>query len=487
MDGKVRTRFAPSPTGYMHIGNLRTALYAYLLAKSNNGVFILRIEDTDRERFVEDTVEVIYETLRQTGLIWDEGPLAGGDYGPYIQSERKSSYLEYANMLLFENKAYRCFCTKERLVALKGSDKNNMYDRACAHLSEDEIKDKLDSGMPFVIRQRMPQAGITKYDDLVYGTIKIENSMLEDQVLIKSDGLPTYNFANVVDDHLMGITHIIRGNEYLVSTPKYNLLYEAFGWEVPKYVHLPLIMSSPTEKLSKRTGSASFQDLINEGFIARAVINYIALLGWSPADTREIFSLDELIEVFDISHINKSPSIFDRNKLEWMNSEYFKAMDEDTFYELSLPYLKRSVKSELDLKKISALLRSRVSFLAQIDEMTDFFDGIRPYDTDIYVHKKMKTDLDISFSALLIIKEGLESHDDFSNDSLYAFLSELAKDKGYKNSQLLWPLRTALTGKPSSPGGATELAGILGKTKTLNRIEDALLLLKEKKGLKNGE
>ena len=487
MDGKVRTRFAPSPTGYMHIGNLRTALYAYLLAKSNNGVFILRIEDTDRERFVEDTVEVIYETLRQTGLIWDEGPLAGGDYGPYIQSERKSSYLEYANMLLFENKAYRCFCTKERLVALKGSDKNNMYDRACAHLSEDEIKDKLDSGMPFVIRQRMPQAGITKYDDLVYGTIKIENSMLEDQVLIKSDGLPTYNFANVVDDHLMGITHIIRGNEYLVSTPKYNLLYEAFGWEVPKYVHLPLIMSSPTEKLSKRTGSASFQDLINEGFIARAVINYIALLGWSPADTREIFSLDELIEVFDISHINKSPSIFDRNKLEWMNSEYFKAMDEDTFYELSLPYLKRSVKSELDLKKISALLRSRVSFLAQIDEMTDFFDGIRPYDTDIYVHKKMKTDLDISFSALLIIKEGLESFDDFSNDALYAFLSELAKDKGYKNSQLLWPLRTALTGKPSSPGGATELAGILGKTKTLNRIEDALLLLKEKKGLKNGE
>jgi glutamyl-tRNA synthetase len=466
----------------MHIGNLRTALYAYLLAKSNNGVFILRIEDTDRERFLEDTVDVIYDTLRKTGLMWDEGPFVGGEHGPYIQSERKDSYREYADLLLDSGKAYRCFCTKQRLLDLKGDDKNNMYDRACSKLSDQEIRQNLDAGISYVIRQKMPPTGITKYDDLVYGTVQIENAMLEDQILIKSDGLPTYNFANVVDDHLMGITHIIRGNEYLVSTPKYNLLYEAFGWEIPKYIHLPLIMKSPTEKLSKRTGSASFQDLMNEGFLPEAVINYIALLGWSPGDTREIFSLAELIKAFDLKHINKSPSIFDRSKLEWMNSEYFKAMDEDTFYRLSLPYLESSIKNTIDVKKISALLRTRVSYLSQIEEMTNFFDSVGSYSTDIYIHKKMKTDLDISYSALTLMQGELKKLDDFSNDTLYTFLSELASNNGLKNSQLLWPLRTALTGKPASPGGATELAEIFGKTETLKRINAAVDLLASEKG-----
>jgi len=477
MANTVRTRFAPSPTGSMHIGNLRTALYAYLYAKSNKGVFILRIEDTDRARYVDGATQLIYDTLKSAGLKWDEGPDVGGKYGPYIQSERKSSYLRYAEELVHAGKAYYCFCSKERLSTLKNDDGISFYDGCCRGLAKDHVIENIKNGIPGVIRQKMPKTGTAWYNDLVYGTVEIENRELEDQVLIKSDGLPTYNFANVIDDHLMDITHIIRGNEYLVSTPKYNLLYEAFGWKAPEYIHLPRIMLSKTESFSKRSGSMSYGDMLNEGFLPQAIINYIALLGWSPGTTRELFSLKELEGCFDIGHINRSPAIFDRNKLLWMNGEYLRMMDKEEFYETVKPYLEKCIVKELDLHSVSSLLQKRVTVLSEISDMVDFFNEVSEYDKNIYVNKKMKTDLEVSLASLRLIYERLSVQEDFSNDALFASLSELASKNGMKNSQILWPLRTSVTGRETSPGGATEIASILGKQETLRRVSDAVALL----------
>lgn len=479
---EIRTRFAPSPTGYMHIGNLRTALYEYLIAKSQGGKFILRIEDTDQGRKVDGAVDVIYNTLKMTGLQHDEGPDVGGDYGPYVQSERMGMYMDYALQLVEKGKAYYCFCTKERLDSLKASNEHGdafaRYDRHCLSLSQEEIEANLAAGKPFVIRQLMPNEGTTTFEDVVYGSITVDNSELDDQILIKSDGFPTYNFANVVDDHTMKITHVVRGSEYLSSTPKYNLLYDAFGWEAPTYIHLPPVMRDAQHKLSKRHGDKSFEDLINEGYLVDAIMNYIALLGWSPSDNQEIFTMDELIKKFNISGISKSPSIFDIKKLTWMNGEYIKAMDFDKFYELAESRLKDAVKTPgVDLKFIAQLLKTRLETLNDIAEMVDFVDKLPEYSTDLYVHKKMKTTPEIALKALKAVVPVLEAHEDWTNDSLYECLMGLAKSMELKNGQILWPVRTALSGKPSSPGGATELAVILGKEETIRRIEEGIKLL----------
>ena len=473
---EVRTRFAPSPTGYMHIGNLRTALYEYLIAKSQGGKFILRIEDTDQERLVEGAVDVIYNTMRTTGLQYDEGPDIGGDYGPYVQSERMGMYMDYAKELVEKGEAYYCFCTKERLESLKESNAEGAafakYDRHCLHLSPEEVQANLDAGLPFVIRQKMPDTGTTTFSDVVYGDITVDNAELDDQILMKADGFPTYNFANVVDDHLMQITHVVRGSEYLSSTPKYNLLYQAFGWEPPVYVHLPAVMRDAHHKLSKRHGDKSFEDLVNEGYLVEAIINYIALLGWSPSDNREIFSLKELEEAFDMSGLSKSPSIFDIKKLTWMNGEYLKAMDFDKFYALAEPKLKEAMpNSNLDLKKIAALLQKRLETLNDIPKLIDFFQTLPEYDIALYTHKKMKTNPEIALSSLQAALPVLEGLQDWSSESIHDALMALVGELGIKNGQLLWPVRTALSGEPTSPGGAMELADILGKEESLRRIQ----------------
>lgn len=473
---EVRTRFAPSPTGYMHIGNLRTALYEYLIAKSQGGKFILRIEDTDQERLVEGAVDVIYNTMRMTGLHHDEGPDIGGDYGPYVQSERMGMYMDYAKELVEKGEAYYCFCTKERLESLKESNAEGAafakYDRHCLHLSEEEVKANLDAGMPFVIRQKMPDSGTTTFSDVVYGDITVDNAELDDQILMKADGFPTYNFANVVDDHLMKITHVVRGSEYLSSTPKYNLLYQAFGWEPPVYVHLPAVMRDAHHKLSKRHGDKSFEDLVNEGYLVEAIVNYIALLGWSPSDNREIFSLKELEETFDMSGLSKSPSIFDIKKLTWMNGEYLKAMDFDRFYALAEPKLKEAMpSSNLDFKKIAALLQKRLETLNDIPKLVDFFQTLPEYDIALYTHKKMKTNPEIALSSLQAALPVLEDLQEWSSESIHDALMALVGELGIKNGQLLWPVRTALSGEPTSPGGAMELADILGKEESLRRIQ----------------
>lgn len=473
---EVRTRFAPSPTGYMHIGNLRTALYEYLIAKSQGGKFILRIEDTDQERLVEGAVDVIYNTMRTTGLHYDEGPDIGGDYGPYVQSERMGMYMDYAKELVEKGEAYYCFCTKERLESLKESNAEGAafakYDRHCLHLSAEEVQANLDAGLPFVIRQKMPDSGTTTFSDVVYGDITVDNAELDDQILMKADGFPTYNFANVVDDHLMQITHVVRGSEYLSSTPKYNLLYQAFGWEPPVYVHLPAVMRDAHHKLSKRHGDKSFEDLVNEGYLVEAIVNYIALLGWSPSDNREIFSLKELEEAFDMSGLSKSPSIFDIKKLTWMNGEYLKAMDFDKFYALAEPKLKEAMpNSDLDLKKIAALLQKRLETLNDIPKLVDFFQTLPEYDIALYTHKKMKTNPEIALSSLQAALPVLEGLQDWSSESIHDALMALVGELGIKNGQLLWPVRTALSGEPTSPGGAMELADILGKAESLRRIQ----------------
>lgn len=483
---EIRTRFAPSPTGYMHIGNLRTALYEYLIAKSQGGKFILRIEDTDQERYVEGAVDIIYNTLKTTGLEHDEGPDKDGGYGPYIQSERMKLgiYMKYALELVEKGEAYYCFCTKERLDSLKESNAEGdafaKYDRHCLSLSKEEIEENLKSGKPFVIRQKMPQEGTTTFTDAVYGTITVENSELDDQILIKSDGMPTYNFANVVDDHLMDITHVVRGSEYLSSTPKYNLLYKAFGWNAPQYVHLPPVMKDAHHKLSKRNGDASFGDLIDKGYIPEAVMNYIALLGWSPSDNTEIFTLDELKEKFNISGLSKSPAIFDTAKLTWMNSEYIKNMDEDKYLSLVIPRLEKVIKNkELDLKKIALLLQKRLETLNDIPTLVDFFDELPEYTTDLYVHKKMKTTEEIALSSLKACVPVLEGITDWNETVIHDTLMNLVGELGIKNGQLLWPVRTALSGKPTSPGGAMELADILGKDESILRIKKGIELLEK--------
>lgn len=482
--GKVRTRFAPSPTGRMHVGNLRTALYAYLITRHAGGDFILRIEDTDQERKVEGAVDIIYRTLEAAGLRHDEGPDKEGDVGPYVQSERveKGIYMEYAKQLVDKGEAYYCFCTPERLAGLKqkveGSDKEiSVYDKHCLGLSKEEVEEKLKSGIPYVIRQNNPTEGSTTFHDDIYGDITVDNSELDDMILIKSDGYPTYNFANVVDDHLMGITHVVRGNEYLSSSPKYNRLYEAFGWEVPEYIHCPLITDEEHKKLSKRSGHSSFEDLIEQGFLSEAIVNFVALLGWSPEDNQEIMSLDELIERFDYHKMSKSPAVFDYGKLKWMNGEYIKKMDPDEFYEKALPYIKSVITKDLDLKKIAGMVQSRIEIFPDIKDHIDFFEHLPEYDPEMYVHKKMKTTKESSLEALKSILPELTDISDWSNDALYESFKAFAERNGLKNGQILWPLRTAVSGKQMTPGGATELMEILGKEESIERIKAGIELL----------
>ncbi|WP_333651010.1 glutamate--tRNA ligase [Lacrimispora sp.] len=481
---KIRTRYAPSPTGRMHVGNLRTALYAYLIAKHEGGDFLLRIEDTDQERYVEGAVEIIYRTLEKTGLIHDEGPDKDGGVGPYVQSERQASgtYLEYAKSLVEKGEAYYCFCTQARLDSLKRTVEGQeimSYDKHCLHLSEKEVKANLEAGMPYVIRQNNPTEGTTTFHDEIYGDISVDNSELDDMVLIKSDGYPTYNFANVVDDHLMGITHVVRGNEYLSSSPKYNRLYEAFGWEVPVYVHCPLITNEEHKKLSKRSGHSSYEDLIEQGFITEAVVNYVALLGWSPVDNQEIFSLEELIRDFDYRNISKSPAVFDVVKLKWMNSEYMKAMDFDRFYELAEPYLKAVIKKDLDLRKVASMVKTRIEVFPDIAEHIDFFETLPEYDPSMYTNKKMKTNSETSLALLKEILPILEAQEDYSNEALYEALSKYVAQKECKTGFVMWPVRTAVSGKQMTPAGATEIMEVLGKEESLERIRKGILLLEE--------
>jgi glutamyl-tRNA synthetase len=473
---EIRTRFAPSPTGYMHIGNLRTAIYEYLIAKSRGGKFLLRIEDTDQARFVEGAIEVILKTLNDVGVKYDEGPDIGGPYGPYVQSQRKSIYKEYADKLVELEGAYYCFCSKERL---EDSPKDNesmtiplKHDCQCKNLSSAEVSGNLNNNTRYVVRQRIPQEGSTTFHDLVYGAVTVENSELDEGVLLKSDGLPTYNFANVVDDHLMEITHVVRGSEYLSSTPKYNLLYKSFGWDIPEYIHLPPIMKTAEKKLSKREGDASFEDFISRGYLAEAIVNYIVLLGWNPGTNDEFFSLQELEKIFNTEGLSKSPAIFDVNKLKWMNGEYLRRLDLEDFHALALPYYKDlSGIQEMNLQKVSALLQKRVEILSEIPEKVDFLNNLPDYDIDLFVHKKMKTDHTNSLNNLKAAKEVIGTIDLWESNNIEESFGNLISQLGVKNGQVLWPLRTALSGLESSPGGAVELAELLGKKETLRRIE----------------
>ena len=480
--GKVRTRFAPSPTGRMHVGNLRTALYTYLIAKHEGGDFILRIEDTDQERYVEGAVDIIYRTMEKTGLIHDEGPDKDGGYGPYVQSERQRSgiYMEYAKKLVEKGEAYYCFCTQERLDSLKknvNGEEIMAYDKHCLGLSKEEVEANLKAGMPFVIRQNNPKEGTTTFHDDIYGDISVDNSELDDMVLIKSDGYPTYNFANVVDDHLMGITHVVRGNEYLSSSPKYNRLYEAFGWEVPVYVHCPTITNEEHKKLSKRSGHSSFEDLLEQGFLIEAIVNFVALLGWSPAGNQEFFTLEELVKEFDYHNMSKSPAVFDMTKLRWMNGEYLKKMDFEPFYAQAEPYLKAVITKPLDLKKIAAMVKTRIEVFPDIAAQVDFFETLPEYDPEMYVHKKMKTTKETSLETLKEVLPLLEAQEDYSNDALYETLAAYVAEKGVKTGFVMWPIRTAVSGKQMTPAGATEIMEVLGKEESLERIRKGIALL----------
>ena len=475
----VRTRFAPSPTGYMHVGNLRTALYAYLTAKSMGGKMILRIEDTDQERQVEGAVDIIYNTMRDTGLLWDEGPDIGGPVGPYVQSERMGIYKEYALKLVEAGAAYFCFCDKERLEEVRELQKASgiapQYDRHCRNLTPEEVQAKLDAGVPYVIRQKVPLEGTTTFDDVVYGSITVENSPLDDQVLLKADGFPTYNFANVVDDHLMGITHVIRGSEYLSSSPKYNLLYEAFGWEIPIYMHCPPVMKDATHKLSKRNGDASYQDLVEQGYLKEAILNYILLLGWSPKGEKEVFSLQEMIDAFDIHGISKSPAIFDTVKLRFLNGEYIRALTPEQFHDMALPWIRKGVKREdVDTGLIASLLQPRCEVLGDIPEQLDFIDELSDYSNELYVSKKMKTNEETSLEVLRQILPVMEAMDDFSDEAVHTAMFDLIAKLGVKNGYLLWPLRIALSGKQFTPGGGVEIAAILGKEESLKRLKKGI-------------
>lgn len=482
---KIRTRFAPSPTGRMHVGNLRTALYEYLIARHEHGTFVLRIEDTDQERFVPEALDIIYNTMKLTGLQHDEGPDKDGGYGPYVQSERMKTgvYLDYAKQLVEKGEAYYCFCTKERLEELRASNKTEdgkeiaKYDKHCLHLSKEEVQAKLDAGVPYVIRQNNPTEGTTTFHDAIYGDIEVDNAELDDMILIKTDGYPTYNFANVVDDHLQEITHVVRGNEYLSSAPKYNRLYEAFGWEVPEYVHCPTITDENHKKLSKRCGHSSVEDLLDQGFLPEAIINFVALLGWSPTEDREIFSLKELEEAFDYHHISKSPAVFDVVKLRWMNGEYIKAMDMDAYMEHALPVVKEVVTKDYDLKKIAELLKTRIEVFPDIKEKIDFFEELPEYDVAMYTHKKMKTNTENSLEVLQDMLPRLEAMTDFSIDKIEEVCKDYIAEKELKNGRVLWPLRTAVSGKQMTPGGAYEIMEILGKDESLARIRKGIEML----------
>jgi len=478
---KIRTRFAPSPTGFMHVGNLRTALYEYLTARHEDGTFVLRIEDTDRERYVEGATQVIYDTMKLAGLDHDEGPDIGGEYGPYVQSERLDMYKPYAEKLVAEGKAYRCFCTKERLEALKeNAPEGTGYDRHCRDLSEEEIQKNLDAGIPYVIRQKMPLTGSTSYHDLVYGDITFPNEDLDDQILLKTDGFPTYNFANVIDDHTMGITHVVRGSEYLSSTPKYNLLYDAFGWEIPTYIHLPLIMGKSVDeegnevisKLSKRHGSTGFMDLVNEGYLPEAIINYIALLGWAPKDTQEIFSLDELIKAFDINGISKSPAVFDYDKLSWVNQEHIKAMTDEEFLQHAKPYYDEAGVDPSCYELLAELLKPRIAKFTEITEKLAFIKNYGDFELELFEHKKSKSTIE---SSKQMLEQALPILDQvqWDRDSITEAMKTLAEKLEVKNSVVMWPVRIAAAGVAVTPGGCAEVMVLLGREESLRRINYA--------------
>ena len=479
--GEVRTRFAPSPTGYMHVGNLRTALYTWLIARHSGGKFILRIEDTDQGRLVEGATDVIYATLRKCGLTWDEGPDLGGPVGPYIQTERRALYGKYAQLLVEKGGAYRCFCDKERLESLHGENGIGGYDGHCRHLTREEIDEKLSRGVPYVIRQRIPDSGSTTFHDAVFGDITVENETLDDQVLIKSDGLPTYNFANVIDDHLMGITHVVRGSEYLASAPKYNLLYEAFGWEVPTYVHCSPVMRDAQNKMSKRHGDPSYEDLKAEGYLTEAILNYVALLGWSPKGElaeQELFTLPELVKAFDMTGISKSPAIFDRQKLDHFNAVYLRGMAPEAFAKAAEPYIRQTVTDpRFDTAAIAALLQARCEKLTDIPEKVDFFDALPEYPVDYYTNKKSKTNPDVSRAMLEAVIPVLEGLTEWTDEAIHDALVDLAQRLEVKNATLMWPVRIAAAGKLVTPGGAVEICRILGKDETLRRLNAGLAML----------
>ncbi len=479
----VKTRFAPSPTGMMHVGNLRTALYSYLIAKHEGGTFMLRIEDTDQEREVEGAVDVINRTLRETGLIADEGPDKPGEVGPYVQSERVKAgiYMKYAKELIEKGEAYYCFCDQERLSSLKktvGGKEIMMYDKHCLHLSKEEIEANLAAGKPFVIRQNVPDEGTTKFVDDIYGEIEVPNAELDDMILIKSDGFPTYNFANVVDDHLMGVTHVVRGNEYLSSSPKYNRLYNAFGWEVPIYVHCPLITDEEHHKLSKRSGHSSFEDLIAAGFVTEAVVNYVALLGWSPEGENELFSLEELIRNFDYHRMNKAPAVFDIKKLRWMNGEYIKAMDFGPYFLRAEKEIRKVIQKDLDLRKIAEMVKTRIEIFPDIPPMVDFFEALPDYDLSLYQNKKWKVTPEKSLKVLEDLLPKFSEAESWNNDALYEILKKYSEEEGVKAGFTIWPVRIALSGRQVTPAGATEIAEVIGKEETLLRLEKGIALLK---------
>ena len=478
----VRTRFAPSPTGYLHLGGLRTALYTYLYARRMGGKFILRIEDTDQEREVPGAVDKIYQSLSLAGLTYDEGPDVGGDYGPYIQTQRRGMYLPYAKELVEKGGAYYCFCTKERLDQARAEAEKKgetfKYDKHCLRLSKEEIQRRLDAGEPYVIRQNVPTSGKASFDDALYGHVEVDCDTLDDNVLIKADGLPTYNFANVIDDHTMAITHVMRGTEYLSSAPKYNLLYQAFGWTPPIYVHLPVVMRDATRKLSKRYGDPSFEDLLDQGYLQEAVINFIALLGWSPRSEREFFTLQELEQAFDLEGLNKSPSIFDMNKLTWFNGEYMRRLTPEQFLQKAEPWLAKALDpTRFDFARIAQLLHNRVEVLNQIPEMIDFLARMPDFDTSLYTHKKMKTNPEIALDALKKLYPVVEGIGDFTEQGVHESLMAAIAELGMKNGQALWPLRIAISGKVSTPGGAIEIACLLGKEETLRRMRRSIAQL----------
>ena len=475
---KTVTRFAPSPTGYMHIGNLRTALYSFLISKHDEGDFILRIEDTDRERLVEGATDVIIDTLAVTGITYDEGPGVGGDHGPYVQSDRKPIYMEYAKKLVDMGAAYYCFCTKERLDALHEADAVGGYDRHCRDLSKEEIEKNLKDGIPFVIRQKMPLTGRTTYFDAVFGEIGCDNCEMQDQILMKADGYPTYNFAHVVDDYLMGVTHVVRGSEYLTSTPKYVLLYDAFGWERPNYVHLPLLMGKNEDgsvsKLSKRHGAVSFQDLVRDGYLPEAIVNYIALLGWCPKNSEtEFFTLDELKKEFTIAGVSKSPAVFDFDKLLWFNSEYVKKLDFETFKEKIEPFLTVSLPSNINKEKMLSLVASRLSKLSEINEKIAFFIERPPYENDLFLNKKNKVTVESARDVLAAVIPALTEVSDWQNDSLYEALLKVSETLSVKSGAVMWCVRIATAGLSVTPGGATEIMEVIGKNESLSRLSDA--------------
>ena len=479
----VRTRFAPSPTGFMHLGGLRTALYNYLYAKKMGGQFILRIEDTDQERFVEGATDVIYDTLRGCGLQWDEGPDVGGPCGPYVQSERKDLYLPYARRLVESGHAYYCFCTKEeidaRRAAVEAAGGTWKYDKHCLRLSPEEVQQKLDAGIPWTIRMNAPTEGETSYHDTVFGDMTFPNAeAMDDMVLIKQDGMPTYNFANVIDDHLMGITHVMRGMEYLSSTPRYNYLYAAFGWEVPTYVHLTTVMRDATHKLSKRDGDAYYSDFVEKGYLPESLINYLALVGWNPGDEREFFTLDELTEAFDITRLNKSPGIFDVNKLTWFNAEYIRRMDKDRYLEMVTPWFDKVLAGKgINYPRLAELMQERTEVFNRVPEMVAFLGELPDYDVELYTHKKMKTDAAVSRASLEMIRPVLEGIGEWTEQNIHDTVIGAIAAAGLKNGAVLWPLRIAISGQASTPGGAIEIAWLLGKEETLRRLDDGLARL----------